>query len=120
MDNKDFRQFVAHCFGREVTQTAIWNIGYDLRNKYFLHLESLEDPPQHIVRVNKLADGAAFYKYYATLDALSAPDKDSLKKNADQLFNRFKDYKVATVTLGDMSIQMWHQYLNGSTVRVLA
>ena len=84
---------------------SIWNIGYDLRNKCFLHLESLEDPPQHIVRVNKLADGAAFYKYYATLDTLGATDKKYLKANADQLFNRFKDYKVATVTLGDMSIQ---------------
>jgi hypothetical protein len=92
-------------FWKGSNPNSIWNIGYDLRNKCFLHLDSLEDPPQHIVRVNKLADGAAFYKYCATLDTLSAPDKDSLKHNADQLFNRFKDYKVATVTLGDMSIQ---------------
>ena len=55
--------------------------------------------------MNKLSDGSVFYKYYATLDSLSAPDKDLLKANADSLFNRFKDYKVAVVTLGDMSIQ---------------
>ena len=55
--------------------------------------------------MNKLADGADFYKYYATLDTLSAADKEQLKQNADSLFNRFKDYKVATVTLGDMTIQ---------------
>lgn len=84
---------------------SVWNIAYDLRHCDFIHLDSLDDPPQHFVRMNKLADGAEFYKYCATLDSLSAPDKDTLKKNADSLFNRFKDYKVATVTLGDMSIQ---------------
>lgn len=84
---------------------SVWNIAYDLRTMEFVHLDTLDDPPQHQVRMNKLADGAAFYKYYATLDALSAPDKEQLKVNADKLFNRFKDYKVATVTLGDMSIQ---------------
>lgn len=84
---------------------SVWNIAYDLRNKVFVHLDTLDDPPQHLVRTNKLADGAAFYKFYATLDSLSAADKDHLKQNADLLFNRFKDYKVATVTLGDMSLQ---------------
>lgn len=85
--------------------SSVWNIAYDLRTQEFLHLDSLDDPPQHQVRTNKLADGATFYKYYATLDSLSAPDKEQLKANADNLFNRFKDYKIATVTLGDMSIQ---------------
>jgi hypothetical protein len=84
---------------------SVWNIAYDLRYLEFVHLDSLDDPPQHFVRMNKLADGAGFYRYCATLDSLSAPDKDALKDNADLLFNRFKDYKVATVTLGDMSIQ---------------
>ena len=84
---------------------SVWNIAYDLRSKSFLHLYSLDDPPQHQVRMNKLADGSVFYKWFATLDALGAPDKDALKANADELFNRFKDYKIAVVTLGDMSIQ---------------
>jgi hypothetical protein len=84
---------------------SIWNIAYDLRKRVFLHLNTLDDPPQHQVRMNKLSDGAVFYKFYATLDSLSARDKDLLKANADSLFSRFKDYKVAVVTLGDMSIQ---------------
>ncbi|MCA9130424.1 MAG: DUF262 domain-containing protein [Planctomycetales bacterium] len=84
---------------------SVWNIAYDLRNKEFVHLDTLEEPAQHLVRTNKLSDGAAFYKFCATLDLLDAKDKEELKHNADQLFNRFKDYKVATVTLGDMSIQ---------------
>lgn len=90
---------------RGTDPNSVWNIAYDLRKEEFLHLDSLGDPPQHQVRMNKLADGADFYKYYATLDSLSAPDRDQLKMNADKLFNRFKDYKVATVTPGDMSIQ---------------
>ncbi|MCL5280563.1 MAG: DUF262 domain-containing protein [Planctomycetes bacterium] len=84
---------------------SMWNIAYDLRNRAFVHLDTLGDPPQHQVRMNKLSDGAVFYKYYATLDSLTAPDRDVLKVNADSLFNRFKDYKVAVVTLGDMSIR---------------
>lgn len=87
------------------TPDSVWNIAYDLRKREFVHLYTLDDPPQHQVRMNKLSDGAVFYKFYATLDSLSAPDKDILKINADALFNRFKDYKVAVVTLGDMSIR---------------
>ena len=85
--------------------SSVWNIAFDLRKNEFLHLDTLDDPPQHQVRMTKLADGAEFYKYYATLDNLTAPDKETLKANADNLFNRFKDYKVAVVTLGDMSLE---------------
>jgi hypothetical protein len=55
--------------------------------------------------MHKLSDASVFYKYVATLDTLGAADRDILKKNADELFNRLKDYKIAVVTLGDMSIQ---------------
>lgn len=82
-----------------------WNLAYDLREKTFIHLESLEDPPLHQIRVNKLSDPAVFFKHVSSLDTLSANDKEELKKQAELLFNRFKDYKIATVTLGDMSIQ---------------
>lgn len=82
-----------------------WNIAYDLRVQEFLHLETLEDPPLHQIRINRLSDPAAYFKHVASIDTLSAPDKDELKMRADTLFNRFKDYKIATVTLGDMSIK---------------
>lgn len=82
-----------------------WNIAYDLRKKEFLHLDTLDDPPPHQVRVNKLSDPSEYFKHVFSLDSLSAPDKDLLKANANELFNRFKDYKIAVVTLGDMSIQ---------------
>lgn len=82
-----------------------WNIAYDLRAQTLVHLDALDDPPLHQIRVNKLADPAVFFAHVAALDTLQADDKDQLKVAATQLFNRFKDYKIATVTLGDMSIE---------------
>jgi hypothetical protein len=82
-----------------------WNIAYDLRTQTFSHLDSLEDPPQYQIRVNKLSDPTIFFKHVASLDTLTSADKDILKQSAEALFNRFKDYKLATVTLGDMAIQ---------------
>lgn len=82
-----------------------WNVAYDLRERAFLHLDTLDDPPLHQIRVNKLADPAAFFRHVASLETLTTADKAQLRERADLLFNRFKDYKIATVTLGDMSIQ---------------
>jgi hypothetical protein len=82
-----------------------WNIAYDLRRQEFLHLDTLEDPPLHQIRVNKMADPALFFKHVASLDTLTSADKKTLKERAELLFNRFKDYKIAVVTLGDMAIQ---------------
>lgn len=84
---------------------SVWNIAYDLRQQRFFHMDTLDDPPQHQIRTNLLSEGSAFYKHIAVLDTLNAADKDELKARADQLFNRFKDYKVAAVTLGDMPLE---------------
>jgi hypothetical protein len=78
-----------------------WNVAYDLRNKQFIHLETTEEPPDYLIRLNKLPNASAFFLQVATLDAAK---KVELAKNARELFDRFKDYKVATVTLGDMSL----------------
>jgi hypothetical protein len=78
-----------------------WNLAYDLRTQGFVHLDTLDDPPLHQIRLNKLPDAA---KYFGQTAALDGTDKEELQARANALFNRFKDYKVATVTLGDMSI----------------
>jgi hypothetical protein len=83
---------------------SYWNIIFDLRKEEFIHVDHLDDLPLHQIRLNKLGDGATFYKHVASLDSLGAKDIQSLKATADKLFNRFKDYKIAAVTLGDMSI----------------
>jgi len=81
-----------------------WNIVFDLRREEFYHVDTLEDLPLHQIRLNKLGDASSFYKHVASLDTLSAKNIPQLKEVADKLFNRFKDYKIASVTLGDMSI----------------
>lgn len=82
-----------------------WNIAYDLRTQQFIHLSTMDDPPQHQIRVNKLAEATQFFKHVALLDTLTSADKADLKLRAETLFSRFKDYKIATVTLGDMEIK---------------
>jgi hypothetical protein len=81
-----------------------WNLAYDLRKSAFLHLNSLDDPPPHQVRLNKLADPAKFFAQVAVVTGIE-PDGATLADGANKLFSRFKDYKVATVTLGDMTIE---------------
>jgi hypothetical protein len=63
-----------------------WNLAYDLRTKMFVHLDTLDDPPLHQIRVNKMADGAQYYKHVSSLDTLKATDKAQLKASADELF----------------------------------
>jgi hypothetical protein len=82
-----------------------WNLVYDLRRRVFEHLDTVDDPPLHRIRLNKLSDATLFFRHVASLDTLSAPDRSELKEEAEQLFNRFKDYKIATVTLGNMPLQ---------------
>ena len=81
-----------------------WNIVYDLRLERFSHLDPSTEPSIHQIRVNKLADPAAYFQHVSVLDSESPQDGSTLKDRAERLFRRFKDYKIATVTLGDMSI----------------
>ena len=83
---------------------SLWNIAFDLKKRVFQHLQTLEELPPHLIRTNRLSDASSFYKHISTIETLDLPDKDVLKSNADLLFNRFKDYFIAVVTLGDMSI----------------
>jgi hypothetical protein len=78
---------------------SLWNVVYDLRTMEFTHLHTLDDPPLSQVPLRYLSDAATFFKRVGALD-----DAD-LRAEADRLFNRFSDYMIAAVTLGDMSIE---------------
>jgi hypothetical protein len=82
-----------------------WNLAYDLRERKFTHLDSLADPPLHFIRLNKVTDASAYFQHVASLQTLGASDVQVLEGRAKELFDRFKDYKIATVTLHEMSIQ---------------
>ncbi len=84
---------------------SIWNVAFDLKKQEFIHLQSLDDPPLHVIRMNKLSDPSIFFQHVSILDSSSSPDKETIKLTATALFNRFKDYKIAVVTLGDMKIE---------------
>ncbi len=79
-----------------------WNIAYDLRSKRFFHLDTLDSPPNHQVRVNWLPDPSKFFTQMARVS--SEADAEALQASGKDLFDRFKDYKIATVTLLDMSM----------------
>jgi hypothetical protein len=82
-----------------------WNLAYDLRSARFLHLDTLDPPPLHQIPLNKLTDPSAYFQHVSSLETLGTKDVSALQAKAKELFDRFKDYKVATVTLHEMSIE---------------
>ena len=77
---------------------SLWNVVYDLRSREFRHLRTLDDPPLSQVPMRYLSDAAGFFRRQSALD-----DQD-LRDEGDRLFNRFADYMIAAVTLGDLPI----------------
>lgn len=78
-----------------------WNVVYDLKTRSFQHLDTMDEPPLHQMRLNRIPDPANFFQHVALLESSG---QKALAEAAKELFNRFKDYKVATVTLGDMPL----------------
>ena len=82
-----------------------WNLAYDLRAQKFVHLETLDEPPLHQIRLNKYPDAASYFSQIFGISNSSLLDKKELEERAKKLFNRLKDYKIATVTLQEMDIR---------------
>lgn len=78
---------------------SVWNLVFDLKSEKFAHSETVDDPPVHHVPLRTLANPSDFYKRLAALN------DDVLRDRADFFFNRFMDYQVPLVTLGDMTIE---------------
>ena len=77
---------------------SVWNIIFDLRTQKFSHVDHTDDLSVYQVPLRRLTDPAGYFRHLASID-----DADA-RAAADLLFNRFKDYQVPLVTLGDMSI----------------
>ena len=84
--------------GQGANADSVWNIAFDLRSQTFHHLDTVDEPPLHSIRLNKIPNPSVFFAHVAAID------DPSLQERARELFDRFKDYKVATVTLGDMPL----------------
>lgn len=78
---------------------SVWNVIFDLKAQKFSHIDHTEDLPVHQVPLRRLVDPADYFR------RLAAIDHQATRATADLLFNRFKDYQVPLVTLGDMSIK---------------
>jgi hypothetical protein len=79
-------------------KNSVWNVAFDLKKKEFFHTDTLDDLPLHQIPMRRLPDPSAYWSALATLT-----DQD-LKDSAKLLFDRFTDYIVPLVTLGDMSL----------------
>ena len=78
--------------------TSVWNVAFDLKRKDFFHVDTLDDLPLHQIPLRRLADPSEFYR---KISPLTDPE---LSAAADLLFNRFTDYQVPLVTLGEMEL----------------
>ncbi|MDZ5076100.1 GmrSD restriction endonuclease domain-containing protein [Nesterenkonia sp. HG001] len=77
---------------------SVWNLAYDLKAERFVHLDTLDEPALHVVPLRHLSTPSTYFSRLAGLD-------EDLSSRAKMLFDRFTDYQVAIVTLGDMPIQ---------------
>ncbi|EGJ19526.1 hypothetical protein RSWS8N_15239 [Cereibacter sphaeroides WS8N] len=84
---------------------SVWNIVYDLRGRHFSHLDTLDDPPLHQIRLNKIPNAAAYFSQVAAIKGMEAKDSSALADEAERIFALFKDYSIASVTLHDMPIE---------------
>ncbi len=77
---------------------SVWNVAYDLKAEKFVHLDSADEPALHVVPLRHLSNPSTYFSRLTGLD-------EWLGTRARGLFDRFTDYQVAIVTLGDMSIK---------------
>ena len=52
-----------------------WNIAYDLRSQKFVHLDTLDEPPLHQIRLNKIPDPSTYFGHVASFRPSSAPTR---------------------------------------------
>lgn len=78
-----------------------WNIGFDLDKEQFVFQEG--EKRVGLFPLNKLIDTRDFNKQCQAFE--SVPEKvDQYYKRSNRLLNSIKDYKVAAVQIGDMTI----------------
>lgn len=80
---------------------SLWNIAFDLEKEEFIY-------PKDGLRIeyfplNKLLNTSDFLTQCKSFEA--HPSKDKFFKNAEKLLRSIKDYKIAVVKIGDMSIK---------------
>ncbi|MFI9488061.1 DUF262 domain-containing protein [Promicromonospora sp. NPDC052451] len=78
---------------------SVWNVYFNLATASFHHADSVEELPITQIPLRLLKSPSEFFS------RTSAIETDGLQRRAKFLFDRFTDYQVPLVTLGDMSIR---------------
>lgn len=78
---------------------SVWNVIFDLKTSKFSYLDHIDGLPPHQIPLRNLSNPSLYYRRLVNLE------NDELSAKADILFNRFTDYQVPLVTLGDMSVK---------------
>lgn len=80
---------------------SLWNIEFDLDSEEFRHPKELE--VVNVFPLNKLIDTRDFIRQCMKFDHHT--NRDKYFRVAERLLKSFKDYKIAVVKIGDMTIE---------------
>lgn len=87
-------------FWNEKDKKSVWNVVFDLEEEKFLY-----DPDNEKIqyfKLNKLLDTMDFINQCSRF--VGHPKQALYTQNAQKLLNSIKDYKIASVKIGDMSL----------------
>lgn len=79
---------------------SIWNVAFDLDKEEFIHPK--DEVKIEYFPLNKLLNTSDFINQCKSFEAHNK--KDKLFKNAEKLLRAIKDYKIAVVKIGEMTI----------------
>lgn len=82
-------------------EKSIWNIVFDVKNEVFLYPNG--DDKIEYFPLNKLIETIDFLDQCKRFEA-SGENRELYIQNATNLLNSIKDYKIASVTIGDMEL----------------
>ena len=93
-----------------------WNIVFDCDKEIFIYPKPDDEEKIYLFPLNKLIDTRDYLNQCKKFDA--SPNGARYQKNADKLLDSIKDYKIASVRIGDMNIDEVDLSSKGSIVRV--
>lgn len=83
------------------SQESIWNIHFDLDNQVFIHPK--DEDSVSLFPLNRLIGTSDFIRQCMKFE--HHPKKSIFVERAERLLRSIKDYKVAVVKIGDMSLE---------------
>lgn len=89
-------------FWKGDNKKSIWNIAFDLENEEFFYPTESDEFKPNYFPLNKLIETRDYINQCSAFE--SHPRKEKLFENSTRLLNSIKDYKIAAVMIGDMTL----------------